>query len=137
MYENTSVAPAEAGSGGFFEPIRTRFDCGYCSGRSEPSTLMPYIDAVICISTQDNPDRTRQAAEHFHQIGLCRDVVFYRPKRGRGRRHTSSFGRPRKLTDKARYRECIIFRCMRLAEMLVVILSPLHWLTMKRASRVT
>jgi len=46
-------------------------------------------------------------------------------------------GKPRKLTDKARYREFVIFHCMRLAEIIAAIFSPLHWLTMKRRSRAT
>jgi len=36
-------------------------------------------------------------------------------------------GRPRPLTNKFRYRDFVIHRCMRPAEWLCAILSPLHW----------
>ncbi len=64
-----------------FEPMEPRESCDYCSGRRPSVVLAPYIDAVICISTQGLPERTRKAADHFHEIGLCRDVVFCRPPR--------------------------------------------------------
>jgi hypothetical protein len=65
-----------------FEPIEMRADCDYCNGRLEGAPRSSPIDAVFCISLQDAPERTRKAADHFHQVGLCRDVVFYRPVRG-------------------------------------------------------
>jgi hypothetical protein len=65
-----------------FEPIEMRTDCDYCNGRLATFPLAPHIDAAFCISLQDTPERTRKAADHFHQVGLCRDVVFYRPVRG-------------------------------------------------------
>jgi hypothetical protein len=64
-----------------FERIEKRADCRYCSGELPAASLLPVVDAVICISTKELPDRTRKAADHFHQIGLCRDLVFYRPPR--------------------------------------------------------
>lgn len=65
-----------------FEPIERRPDCDYCSGRLTAAALAPHLDAVFCISLKDMPERTRRAADHFHRVGLCRDVVFYRPRRG-------------------------------------------------------
>lgn len=65
-----------------FEPIRRRTDCRYCNGTVAFSSLPPPIDAVICISTRNQPDRTRRAADHFHEVGLCRDLWFYRPMPG-------------------------------------------------------
>ena len=41
------------------------------------------LDAIYCISLQEQPHRTRAAAGHFHDIGLCRHVTFYRPVRGK------------------------------------------------------
>ncbi len=65
-----------------FEQIEQRADCDYCNGRLKYVPISPHLDAVFCISLQDLPERTRKAADHFHQVGLCRDVVFYRPLRG-------------------------------------------------------
>ena len=45
---------------------------------------MPRLaDAVYCISLHEEDDRARQAAAHFHAVGLCHQVTFYRPRRGR------------------------------------------------------
>ena len=40
-------------------------------------------EAIYCISLQEQPHRTSAAAAHFHALGLCRDVLFYRAVRGR------------------------------------------------------
>jgi hypothetical protein len=44
--------------------------------------LSPQIDAIYCISLQEQPHRAAAAAAHFHTLGLCREVTFYRPVRG-------------------------------------------------------
>jgi len=41
------------------------------------------LDAIYCISLQEQPHRATHAAAHFHRIGLCRHVTFYRPARGK------------------------------------------------------
>jgi GR25 family glycosyltransferase involved in LPS biosynthesis len=66
----------------YFEPVAHDDACDYCTGRRPIVPLPVPLDAVYCISLQEQPQRTRRAAEHFHQIGLCRHVTFYRPLRG-------------------------------------------------------
>jgi hypothetical protein len=39
------------------------------------------VDAVYCISLVEQPERAVRATAHFHAIGLCRQVTFYRPQR--------------------------------------------------------
>jgi hypothetical protein len=65
----------------YFEPVPYDKACAYCSGHRPVTPLPPPLDAVYCISLQDQPHRTRSAIEHFHQIGLCRHVTLYRPVR--------------------------------------------------------
>jgi hypothetical protein len=76
------MADSSGSTRSYFEPIEERADCDYCKGRRAVPPLAPDIDGVFCISVQDLPDRTRGAADHFHNTGLCRDLVFYRPTRG-------------------------------------------------------
>lgn len=66
----------------YFEPVAHDASCDYCCGRRPTAPLPSPVDAVYCISLQEQPHRTRQASEHFHQIGLCRHIKFYRPVRG-------------------------------------------------------
>ena len=68
----------------YFEPIARDDNCPYCSGRRTASPLPAPLDAVYCISLQEQPHRTQLVSEHFHKIGLCRHVTFYRPVRGKG-----------------------------------------------------
>lgn len=51
-------------------------------GRKPVTALPRALDAIYCISLQEQPHRTRAAIAHFHQVGLCRHVIFYRPRRG-------------------------------------------------------
>ncbi len=67
----------------YFEPVSHDDSCVYCSGRRPVASLPKTLDAIYCISLQEQPRRTRQAIAHFHRIGLCRHVIFYRPTRGR------------------------------------------------------
>jgi glycosyl transferase family 25 len=39
------------------------------------------MDAVVCLSLLDAPGRTAQAVAHFHQVGLCREVILFRTQR--------------------------------------------------------
>lgn len=68
--------------GAYFEPVARDASCDYCCGRKPTAPLPSPVDAVYCISLQDQPHRTRQVSQQFHQIGLCRHVTFYRPVRG-------------------------------------------------------
>jgi len=65
----------------YFEPTLHDDSCAYCTGRLAVS-LPKALDAIYCISLQEQPHRTREAIAHFHDIGLCRHVTFYRPTRG-------------------------------------------------------
>ena len=69
------------GHAGYFEPVAREAACDYCAGRRDATTLD--LDAIYCISLQEQGHRTAAAAAHFHALGLCRHVVFYRPARGR------------------------------------------------------
>src|SRR5580700_10609598 len=67
----------------YFEPLAALPGCAYCAESPAPQNLPDVADAVYCISVQEEDERTQRAAEHFHAIGLCRHVTFYRPRRGR------------------------------------------------------
>jgi len=43
-------------------------------------------------------------------------------------------GKPRKWTDKARYRELLLYHGMPPAEWIAALLSPFHWLTMRHGA---
>jgi hypothetical protein len=66
----------------YFEALARDEWCDYCVGRRYAATLAPDLAAIYCISLQEQPHRTAQAAAQFHALGLCRDVLFYRPVRG-------------------------------------------------------
>jgi GR25 family glycosyltransferase involved in LPS biosynthesis len=66
-----------------FEAIPYDASCAYCNGRSIVPALPEPVEAIYCISLQEEGDRTRRAIAHFHAIGLCRHVTFFRPQRGR------------------------------------------------------
>ena len=71
----------------YFERISHDDSCAYCTGRRLATHLPDTLDAIYCISLQEQPHRTRQAIAHFHSIGLCRCVIFYRPTRGKNADH--------------------------------------------------
>jgi hypothetical protein len=67
----------------YFASLAREEACDYCAGRRRAAPLAPDLDAIYCISLQEQPHRTAEAAAQFHALGLCRDVLFYRPVRGR------------------------------------------------------
>jgi hypothetical protein len=67
----------------YFASLAREERCDYCSGRRRVATLAPDLDAIYCISLQEQPHRTAKAASQFHALGLCREVLFYQPVRGR------------------------------------------------------
>lgn len=69
--------------GAYFAALPREETCGYCAGRRRAAPLAPDLDAIYCISLQEQPHRTAEAAAQFHALGLCRDVLFYRPVRER------------------------------------------------------
>jgi hypothetical protein len=77
----TAVAPDFEPTAGHFEPLARLHGCPFCDNERS-SHDVPVADAVYCISLQEEDERMQQAAAHFHAIGLCRHVTFYRPRRG-------------------------------------------------------
>jgi len=67
----------------YFESLARDERCDYCTGRRQVTTLAPGLNAIYCISLQEQPHRTTKAAAQFHALGLCREALFYRPVRGR------------------------------------------------------
>jgi hypothetical protein len=67
----------------YFEFLARDERCDYCAGRRYVGTLAPDLTAIYCISLQEQPHRTAKAAAQFHALGLCREVLFYRPVRRR------------------------------------------------------
>jgi hypothetical protein len=67
----------------YFESLARDERCDYCAGRRQVTTLAPGLNAIYCISLQEQPHRTTKAAAQFHALGLCREALFYRPVRGR------------------------------------------------------
>lgn len=63
--------------GGVFEPLAIDPACPHCRADHAPAT----VDAAYCITLDEQPERRERAARHFHEIGLCRHVVFYRARR--------------------------------------------------------
>lgn len=65
---------------GDFEPIAFDENCAHCATDSE--SPIPDIEAIYCISVRQQPRRAAKAIAHFHQLGLCRAVLMYRPGQG-------------------------------------------------------
>lgn len=67
----------------YFEAFPTDDSCEYCTGHRLAAPLPQPLDAVYCISLQEQPHRTAQAVTYLHRVGLCRHVMLYRPERGK------------------------------------------------------
>jgi hypothetical protein len=67
----------------YFESLARDERCDYCAGRRHGGKLAPDLTAIYCISLQEQPHRAAKAAAQFHALGLCREVLFYRPVRRR------------------------------------------------------
>ncbi|MGH6989140.1 MAG: hypothetical protein ACREFD_13845 [Stellaceae bacterium] len=80
-----SVERSPPGDLPYFHRVEKRPDCPYCNGTLRPVDTTSILDAIYCISLQEQPRRTAQAMAQFHQHGLCRSVIFFRPKRPRDR----------------------------------------------------
>ena len=68
-----------------FHPCAPDAECPYCNGSikdgSDVDFDWSFIDAAYCISLKTREDRTASATAQFHQVGLCRHVLFYRPQK--------------------------------------------------------
>lgn len=40
-----------------------------------------FVPIAVCISLKDREDRVLEATRQFHNVGLCKTVVFYRPEK--------------------------------------------------------
>ena len=69
--------------GAYFERVPRAAECEFCCGRQSGMSLSPDVEAIYCISLQEQPYRTQAAVAHFHALGLCREMTLYRPVRGR------------------------------------------------------
>jgi GR25 family glycosyltransferase involved in LPS biosynthesis len=90
------AAPARSDEIPAFHACPPKPGCPHCDGRSRQPVAFDWawLDAVYCISLKSRSDRTDQAAEELHRVGLCPHVRFYRPdkhprspKRGIWRSH--------------------------------------------------
>jgi hypothetical protein len=66
-----------------FEKCAVDASCDYCTGRKARPALRRSIDAVYCINLIEHPKRFADVNRLFHSEGLCGDVIFYRPSRGK------------------------------------------------------
>jgi GR25 family glycosyltransferase involved in LPS biosynthesis len=82
--------------------------CPYCNGSIDPSQALDwsFLDGVYCISLKSREDRAVKVAAQFHRVGLCRQVLFYRPLRYPGRGYIGSWESHRAVAEHARERGC-------------------------------
>jgi hypothetical protein len=66
-----------------FLPCPPDAGCDYCAGRKPRPALGGAIDAIYCINIEEQPKRFADMTALFHREGMCGDVIFHRPKRGR------------------------------------------------------
>jgi len=76
-----SHIPAATAGTATFHPCPSDPACPYCNGTIEPQRALDwsFLDGAYCISLKSREDRARSAAAEFHRVGLCRQVMFYRP----------------------------------------------------------
>jgi hypothetical protein len=75
---------AEARSEPVYHPCPRDPSCPYCNGSIGNTTDAldwSFLDAAYCISLKTRDDRVAEASAQFHKVGLCQQVVFYRPDR--------------------------------------------------------
>ena len=84
--QGQSTVPDSAGPEGepVFHGCLPDPSCPYCNGADgQAGELLDwsFVDAVYCISLRVRDDRMKTASAEFHKVGLCRQVVFYRPEK--------------------------------------------------------
>lgn len=64
-----------------FHPCPPDPSCPYCNGsiKAEQALDWSFLDGVYCISLKSREDRATHVAAEFHRVGLCQQVMFYRP----------------------------------------------------------
>ena len=91
-----------------FHPCPPDPSCAYCNGRISAAEALDwsFLDGVYCISLKSREDRATTVAAEFHKVGLCRQVLFYRPLRYPGRGYVGSWESHRAVAGHARARGC-------------------------------
>jgi glycosyl transferase, family 25 len=91
-----------------FHPCPPDPSCPYCNGRIDPAQALDwsFLDGVYCISLKSREDRAMAVAAQFHTVGLCRQLLFYRPLRYPGRGYIGSWESHRAVAEHARTRGC-------------------------------
>jgi GR25 family glycosyltransferase involved in LPS biosynthesis len=91
-----------------FHPCPPDPSCPYCNGSIAPAQALDwsFLDGVYCISLKSREDRTTAVAAQFHAVGLCRQLLFYRPLRFPGRGYIGSWGSHRAVAEHARAQGC-------------------------------
>jgi len=91
-----------------FHPCPPDPGCPYCNGSITPAQALDwsFLDGVYCISLKSREDRALTVAAQFHKVGLCRQLLFYRPLRYPGRGYIGSWESHRAVAEHARERGC-------------------------------
>jgi hypothetical protein len=91
-----------------FHPCPPDPTCPYCTGSIAPAQALDwsFLDGIYCISLKSRDDRATAVAAQFHQAGLCRQLLFYRPLRYPGRGYIGSWESHRAVAAHARARGC-------------------------------
>jgi glycosyl transferase, family 25 len=91
-----------------FHPCPPDPSCPYCNGSIDPAQALDwsFLDGVYCISLKSREDRALAVAAQFHTVGLCRQLLFYRPLRHPGRGYIGSWESHRAVAEHARQRGC-------------------------------
>jgi GR25 family glycosyltransferase involved in LPS biosynthesis len=87
-----------------FHPCPPDPSCPYCNGSIAPAQALDwsFLDGVYCISLKSREDRAIAVAAQFHEVGLCRQLLFYRPLRYPGRGYIGSWESHRAVAEHAR-----------------------------------
>jgi GR25 family glycosyltransferase involved in LPS biosynthesis len=91
-----------------FHPCPPDPSCPYCNGSIDAAEALDwsFLDGVYCISLKSREDRATAVAAQFHAVGLCRQLLFYRPLRFPGRGYIGSWGSHRAVAEHARAQGC-------------------------------
>jgi GR25 family glycosyltransferase involved in LPS biosynthesis len=91
-----------------FHPCPPDPSCPYCNGSIDPAQALDwsFLDGVYCISLKSREDRATAVAAQFHAVGLCRQLLFYRPLRYPGRGYIGSWESHRAVAEHARAQGC-------------------------------
>ena len=86
-----------------FYPCPPDPSCPYCNGTIGAAEALDwsFLDGVYCISLKGREDRAIAVAAQFHTVGLCRQVLFYRPLRHPGRGYIGSWESHRAVAGHA------------------------------------